>query len=97
MTWAMPRGISWIDYTEATPNKDDEIDDEICLIAYAGCGRISSLKFTQRCLLSEQEVTPLEKKKAISKVKPKEYKKPSVKKHENLKNITLLSFNPPEN
>jgi hypothetical protein len=39
----------------------------------------------------------LEKKKAVSKVKPKEYKKPKVKKHENLKDITLLSFNPPEN
>jgi len=39
----------------------------------------------------------LEKRKAVSRVKPKEYKKPKVKKHENLKNITLLSFTPPEN
>jgi hypothetical protein len=27
--------------------------------------------------------------------KKKEYSKPEVKKHENLKEITLLSFNPP--
>lgn len=37
----------------------------------------------------------MEKKKKVKKDKRKEYTKPEVKKHENLKDITLLSFNPP--
>lgn len=39
----------------------------------------------------------MDKKKKITKDKRKEYKKPKVKKHANLKEITLLSFNPPGN
>ena len=34
-------------------------------------------------------------KKAGAKNSPKKYAKPKVKKHENLKEITLLSFTPP--
>ncbi len=38
----------------------------------------------------------MEKKvKKVAKDKRKSYKKPKVKKHENLKDITLLSFTPP--
>jgi len=34
-------------------------------------------------------------KRAERKATPRTYAKPKVKKHENLKEITLLSFNPP--
>ena len=34
-------------------------------------------------------------KKVCAKASPKKYSKPRVKKHENLKEITLLSFTPP--
>jgi hypothetical protein len=37
----------------------------------------------------------LETKKETRKEKRLQYSKPEVKKHENLKDITLLSFNPP--
>jgi len=38
----------------------------------------------------------MDKKKDSNKVKKsKEYKKPEIKKHGNLKDITLLSFSPP--
>ena len=48
-------------------------------------------------IVETREVFALEKKKRIPKMKPKMYKKPKVEKHENLKDITLLSFTPPEN
>jgi hypothetical protein len=34
-------------------------------------------------------------KRASDKAAPRKYSKPKVEKHENLKEITLLSFNPP--
>lgn len=38
----------------------------------------------------------MEKEKEVKKEeKKKKYTKPEVKKHENLKDVTLLSFNPP--
>jgi hypothetical protein len=54
-----------------------------------------SLSFTRRSL--EEGFMEKEKnvKRANVKAAPRKYSKPKVKKHENLKEITLLSFTPP--
>ena len=55
------------------------------------------MSFTRRSLGEDFMEKEKKAKRANVKAAPRKYSKPKVKKHENLKEITLLSFTPPGN